>query len=136
VEQRIYEDFPSRLDERLMVDFHNASWEARHAICGRFADKRLSEIGFKLIFAEQPNVLPADERRYIEEHFQERLTADGNVPWMTISKATTDLATLKVEGEKDPDHLLEIEAFIEGLQLRYGKPAVGTASGADLDIGR
>jgi exodeoxyribonuclease I len=121
VEQRIYEGFPSRPDERLMTDFHNASWEDRHAICGRFADERLAEIGLKLIFAEQPNVLPADVRRSIEEQFQKRLAADGAVPWMTISKAKTDLATLKVGGEEDPDHLLEIEAFLEGLQLRYGK---------------
>jgi exodeoxyribonuclease-1 len=76
-EQRIYEGFPHRADERLMQQFHQVEWVARHGICGQLDDLRYAEFGLKLLYAEQPAAMPLDARRGIERHIRERLACGG-----------------------------------------------------------
>ena len=59
------------------------------------------------------------ERIKIEEQFRDRLLAtEENLPWLTIPQAIKELAELRDEG-KQLDLLTEIEAFIEGMRLRF-----------------
>ena len=117
-EQRIYDGFPHRADERLMQRFHQADWADRHGICGRLDDLRSAEFGLKLLYAERPDALPPDARHDIERQMRERLLAEGDdVPWLTLAGALRAVAALRADGE-DAGRLDEIEQFIQQMRHR------------------
>jgi exonuclease I len=53
VEEQIYERFPSKTDEFLMDQFHRTAWERRPELVERLSDRRLRELGFRLIYFPQ-----------------------------------------------------------------------------------
>ena len=61
VEQRMYEGFPSRTDERRMAAFHGAGGTERAELVETFEDDRLRELGRRLVYFENPEAL--DPRR-------------------------------------------------------------------------
>lgn len=125
VEDRIFEGFPSRADERLQQQFANSPWEARLAICGQFADNRFTELGHRIIFAECPRHLPLPQRQEMARVFADRvLSNDPETPWTTIGKARAEIEDLRPQPDlSDQDHvrLDEISAFLDRLQERFQK---------------
>ena len=66
VEESIYKHgFPTKDDENLMTQFHQAGWEEKIVICGKFQDKRFSELGLWLIYAENPDSLSEEKETRI-----------------------------------------------------------------------
>jgi exodeoxyribonuclease-1 len=57
VEERMYEGFPSRADERRMATFHGVSGPERAELVETFEDDRLLGLGRRLVFFENPNSL-------------------------------------------------------------------------------
>jgi exodeoxyribonuclease-1 len=118
-EKMIYQGFAPQSDIALMVKFHAANVEERVSICNRFSDARYREMASKLMYAECPDQMERSERVKIEEHFRDRLLAtEEKLPWLTISQAIKDVAELREKGEQ-LDLLADIEAFIEGMRLRF-----------------
>ena len=81
IEERIYEGFPTTVDEALMQKFHEADWAERPAIAEKNTDERLKEFAHRLIFFEQPGSLPAAKLAEPNKWRAERmLTDDEGVP--------------------------------------------------------
>lgn len=99
VEQRIYEGFPSRADERRMTTFHDQPWEERMETVLQLEDDRLRELGERLIYIENPDVLPDEIRQRHDAWRHDRFHADGDVPWVTIGSAIEELAELRSSGD-------------------------------------
>jgi exodeoxyribonuclease-1 len=106
VEMQIYDGFFSNPDTALMDQFHAAPWEQRSSIVAQFEDGRLRIIGKQLIHVERPDLIARPE---CLEHDCARarrlLGSDGDVPWMTVSKALTQLEIILGECEA---HELEL----------------------------
>lgn len=118
-EKMIYQGFAPQSDVALMAKFHAASVEERVSICNRFSDARYREMASKLMYAECPDQMEQSERIKIEGQFRDRLLAtEEKLPWLTIPQAIKELEKLREEG-KQLDLLAEIEAFIEGMRLRF-----------------
>ena len=118
-EEMIHQGFALQSDTALMAKFHTASVEDKVSICSRFSDTRYREMASRLMYAERPDQMERSERIKIEEQFRDRLLAtEENLPWLTIPQAIKELAELRDEG-KQLDLLTEIEAFIEGMRLRF-----------------
>lgn len=103
VEQQIYSGFISREDEALMESFHRAPWNGRPAIVERFRDPRLKKLGWRLLHAEQPGLLP---RASCDEHDRDlahRMLGNGiAAPWLTLPQAMNQIEGLlatAVDGE-------------------------------------
>lgn len=73
VEKRIYEGFSSRADEGRMQAFHSASWPERAELAETFEDDRLRELGRRIVFLEQPDVLRPELRQGLETWLRNRL---------------------------------------------------------------
>ncbi|MGE3146430.1 MAG: hypothetical protein AB7K35_12685, partial [Pseudorhodoplanes sp.] len=92
VEQKIYDDFISKSDERLMADFHDAPWEERKAIVARLGDERLIELGQRLIWHERPDCIDQAMRHKIEMNFARRAAStDDTAPWLTCERAIQEV---------------------------------------------
>jgi exodeoxyribonuclease-1 len=114
VEDRMYEGFPSRADERRRDIFHTLPWSERHAHCAAFEDDRLAELGVRLIHAERPDLLPCDVRADLDRTWAERLLSpDPATPWTTVPKARAEIARLRVERPETAEALDWLEAWLD-----------------------
>lgn len=113
VEMQIYDGF-FNADAALMDQFHAAPWERRSSIVDRFSDSRLRVIGKQLLHVERPDLLTPKE---CSEHDHARarrlLGADGDVPWMTVSKALAQLDAILLEcSSHERDLLIGHRAYL------------------------
>lgn len=98
VEARMYEGFPSRADEGRMQAFHGATWPERADLVETFEDDRLRELGRRIVFLEQPEVLRPELRHGLEAWLQNRLQGREVVEaGRTIGDAVEDLDGLEVD---------------------------------------
>ena len=114
VEQRIYDGFPSRADACLMEQFHARPWSERADVVSRIVDDRIRELGERLIYLERPDVLADDLRERFDRWRQDRLTADQDVPWVTLRAARQELDQLQCNvTDPDSDLLYQIGAYLD-----------------------
>jgi exodeoxyribonuclease I len=116
-EKRIYDEFPSRSDEALMLRFQQQGWDERYATAEQLKDDKRKEFALRVIFSEAPEVLPKGKRDKIDAWMRRRiLSNDENVPWNTVHKAireTDNMLAAAAEGEKE--FLTILRSFYEGI---------------------
>jgi exodeoxyribonuclease-1 len=117
VEAQIYDGFASDCDERLKAEFHKLPWAARPEVCARFSDERLKELGIRLLYIEHPEVLSYRDRERMNQWLAERLSAEGSVPWTTISKAMIELEEVRrnATSAETRQQIREIDGYLHGL---------------------
>lgn len=121
VEEKIYDGFPSRSDERLRQQFEHSDWAARAGLCGQFEDDRLRELGQRLVLSEVPNLLAPGTRGALRRQLADRaLSLDPDVPWNTLAKARQELEALRDRATLPPEQarLDDIAGYLESLEER------------------
>ena len=92
VEERMYEGFPGRADERRMAAFHGASGTERAELVETFEDDRLREFGRRLVFFENPDALDPHRRAQLETWLHNRRHGrDGVTAGRTIAAAMEEV---------------------------------------------
>lgn len=113
VEKRMYEGFPSRADKGRMQAFHTASWPERAELVETFEDDRLRELGRRIVFLEQPDVLRPQLRRMLETWLRNRLQGREDAEaGRTVSDALAELGELAVD-EINAASIENIKAWLE-----------------------
>ena len=103
LEQTIFEGFPGRADERLMALFHKASdWKARADLMRGFEDARYRQLAQRLVFAEAPEHLSAEDRTRLNTAITERFLDDHGDKklWRSIPAAVRELSEMKSRDEE------------------------------------
>ena len=103
VEELIYAGFPSSADHSLMDQFHETDWGGRLPIVESFEDRRLRELGRRLIYFHAPDALPDDVCTLEARSIALRLTGHGYIkpPWITIPAADAEAAALECQCSAD-----------------------------------
>lgn len=115
VEKRMYEGFPSRADEGRMQAFHAASWPERAEIVETLEDDRLRELGRRIVFLEQPEVLRPEIRQGLETWLHNRLHGrEGVEAGRTLDSALSELDDI-ADDESNASALQEIRRWLEGM---------------------
>jgi exodeoxyribonuclease I len=114
-EKRIYDGFPSRFDEILMLKFHQREWPERLALVEMLEDDKRREFAFRLIFSDASATLSAQKKDELETWVRGRiLSNDESVPWYTIPKAIRETDELMAESsDSDKVFLSKLRAFYE-----------------------
>jgi exodeoxyribonuclease-1 len=121
VEQRIYGGFSTRADEKVMETFHSTSWDERMRLVESLEDERAHELGQRLIYLEQPEVLPKSLRKQHDKWLKDRiLNSDPEVPWMTLPKALEEVGRLLADSTESEEKkfLKDVKTFLEDLRRR------------------
>ncbi|MBK1666484.1 hypothetical protein CKO28_00320 [Rhodovibrio sodomensis] len=112
LEAKIYDGFPSRDDERLMREFHEAaSWPQRKDIVARLQDSRMKQLGVRILMSEAPQVFdPAYRDKVKRGMLENRLMppAEADLPWETFASARAGLAQVD-----DPELRARIETWLD-----------------------
>ncbi|WP_202331002.1 exonuclease domain-containing protein [Mesorhizobium sp. L-8-3] len=89
VESQLYGQLIPFEEEDKMAAFHAASWEQRASFLNTFADRRLFQLGRRILFYERPDLLDSVLRQKMADGLALRMGgAGGTVPWMTFETAT------------------------------------------------
>tara|TARA_B100001996_G_scaffold336594_1_gene287960 strand:- start:6636 stop:8057 length:1422 start_codon:yes stop_codon:yes gene_type:complete len=123
LEAQIYSGFASYQDKEKMKDFKNCiEQEKKYTISKEFADPRLREIAYRIIYAESPEILSKQQLKDRKNFIAEKvLSKEEKVDWCTIDKAKKSIVNLK-ENEKYLDQkefIDEIERYIFSEEKRY-----------------
>lgn len=93
LEQKIYEGFPSKEDEKLAASFRNAPQQGRVKIARQFVDQKYRQLALRRLYLEQKDALSSDEAANIEMMIRNRLNPapDKEHLWRSIDDALKEL---------------------------------------------
>ena len=116
VEEQIYGEFYSNADKNLLGEFQQADWPRRQEIIFSLSDRRLRQLGNRLIAFNAQELLEPQEAERFRSYLREKWfpAVDESFPWLTAKAAKEQLSKMTSEGEVDPKLLSKIEEFIEG----------------------
>jgi exodeoxyribonuclease-1 len=115
VEQRMYEGFPSRADERRMEEFHSASGTNRAELVETIEDDRLRELGRRLVFYENPEALDPRRSAMLATWLgNRRLGRDGVAAGRTIAAAMDEVEQAAADMPDRAEEAAAIRRWLEG----------------------
>ena len=93
-EESIYSGgFASDGDRNTMQEFHKADWKDRLLVADKFKDSRFNYFAKRLIYEENPSILPKDMYNEIHRKIAKQILSLNDEKWNTIPKARDDLHT-------------------------------------------
>jgi exodeoxyribonuclease I len=117
LEQRIFEGFPSKEDDRVMQEFASIPWSQRAALVQKLDDPRLQQIAQRLIFLMAPESLSETNRIRVAQGIRDRLLAPHGDPalWRTISLARSELDEI-IRPPSQNGIIDDIEKWLVGIE--------------------
>jgi len=100
VEDQIYSNFTSQQDKSLLELFQTASWSERANIISKLSDRRLKQLGKRLIAFYAPELLTEQQRTDFRNFLCQRWSAPiDQAPWMTAEEVWIALDKLSSDIE-------------------------------------
>lgn len=117
VEEQLYSGgfYPPKDEERLKA-FQRASWQERLNLQRRLDDPRLRQLGRRLIYFYQPDLLDPDLAQRLSAEMRARWHADADdADWMTFAEADRQLEEIENEnrGTMNADDIDQLRAFYD-----------------------
>ena len=123
-EESIYKQFPSKEDNAIMPEFHKVDWKDKFFVLQKFKDERFQYFGKKILYEENPNVLPKEEYEAIHKELAASVLSTNKEKWNTIPRTYSEIDTLRNKFKNDKEKLKileEINAYIEEMEKIYQK---------------
>ena len=99
IEEKIYGGFYSNKDKSILDRFQLASWEERLNLLSSFEDKRLMQLGHRLIAFNAPELLTIKEQDAFIEYLKIKwVSEEEKTKWTTIKDVKKQLDELRDEG--------------------------------------
>lgn len=116
VEQQIYDGFISDADKGRLDQFHNSPWNVRSELLNQLEDRRLRQLGRRLIYLERPDLLPIELQSQMAALVAKRLVQGGGADsWLCLEKAIQQCDKLLSSADAHEATLLaEHRAFLAG----------------------
>lgn len=105
IEDKIYDGFFDRRDELERERFHDAAPGAKLETIRRFQDKRLQNIGHRLMHLEWRDAQPAEMTARKDKALAARMESTEEVPWMTRPRALEETEKMLAEGAHEGEKL-------------------------------
>ncbi len=112
-EGAIYEDFPAfDQDVAAMRAFHDPAPAEKPRAMERLTDKCFRRFAKRIIFDNFPELITDADKAAYDRAIAERLKREDDVPWVTVTKALKDGATLLTSNPDRRNEIDRITAFI------------------------
>jgi len=123
-EESIYKKFPSKEDSAIMPEFHKVDWKDKFLVLQKFKDERFQYFAKKILYEENPDVLPKEEYVSIHKEVATRVLSTNKEKWNTIPRTYSEIDTLRNKFRDDKEKLKildEINLYIEEMEKIYQK---------------
>ena len=115
VEKQIFDGFYSYADKALLTEFQSADWPRRQEIVASLGDKRLRQLGRRLIAFSAPELLSVQEHSQYATWLRERWSAPDapDTEWTTLARAQQALEQIRAKVEVDMELVRQIETYLQ-----------------------
>ncbi|MCY4287201.1 MAG: exonuclease domain-containing protein [Aestuariivita sp.] len=115
VEQKIFDGFYSSSDIEQLTDFHQSDWIRRRQIIAELSDRRLRQLGRRLIAFYCPQAMSEKELSGYKGYLRSKLidSATEDVAWRTLRQARIELEELQQEEKVNPTWLEDLRRFYD-----------------------
>ena len=113
VEQKIYDGFINDSDRSLLKEFHEVDWNQRNEIIHKLEDKRLRQLGRRVMVMYSPCEKSSEDTIRFHEFLDERWNAKENVKWMTIKTARDKIDEIRESKNAVESMITNISNFID-----------------------
>ena len=123
-EESIYKKFASKEDSAIMPEFHKVEWKDKFTVLQKFKDERFQYFGKKILYEENPEVLPKNEYNMLHKEIASRVLSTNKEKWNTIPRTYSEIDTLRNKFRDDKEKLKvleEINSYIEEMEKMYQK---------------
>ena len=98
VEEKIHGGFYSHYDQDVLAEFQTADWHRRHELVEQFEDKRLVQLGRRLIVFYAPHLLSEEQKSAFKSFVKAKWEcADPDAGWTKICDVQDDLNEMKTD---------------------------------------
>jgi len=124
-EESIYSGgFASEQDKSNMKEFHQSEWKDKLFVADKFKDARFNYFAKRLIYEENPSILPKDMYNEIHRAIAKQILSTNDEKWNTIPKAYNELDNLRVKYEEADDQerlgmMNDLNKFLEEIENKY-----------------
>ena len=123
-EETIYQSFSNNYEKIIMEEFHISDWKDKLRIANKFKEERNYYFAEKLIYEENPLVLPEEIITKIKRRIAKKLFSTNDEKWNTIPKAYKEIDDLRAEYEEKNDvktlnNLDNLNNLIEDIEKKY-----------------
>ena len=123
-EETIYQAFSNNYEKIIMEEFHISDWKDKLRIANKFKEERNYYFAEKLIYEENPLVLPEEIITKIKRRIAKKLFSTNDEKWNTIPKAYKEIDDLRAEYEEKNDiktlnNLDNLNNLIEDIEKKY-----------------
>ncbi|PUB10558.1 exonuclease domain-containing protein [Yoonia sediminilitoris] len=114
IERQIFDGFYSYSDKALIGEFQKAEWPRRQEIVVELDDKRLRQLGRRLVAFYAPSLLVEDERQQFDDWLHKKWTGPDlpSTEWMTLGKARRALDEMRKDANCNKVMIDEINQFL------------------------
>jgi len=123
-EETIYNSFSNQSEKIIMEEFHITNWENKLAVASKFKEERNYYFAEKLIYEENPSLLPKEIITKINRRIAKKIFSTNDEKWNTIPKAYKEIDDLRVQYEEENDkvtltNLNNLNNLIEDIEKKY-----------------
>lgn len=113
VEELMYGEFYSNADKNLLGEFQHADWPRRQEIVASLSDRRLRQLGNRLVAFHSPELLTAEETARFRDYLRSKWlpAAEEKTLWMTLDRADEEIANIQEQRRADDEVLGPIREF-------------------------
>lgn len=114
LEQKIYDGFPSKEDEKLAASFRNSKSQDRARIAREFRELKYRQLALRLLYLEKKEVLTVDEESEIKGMICNRFNpaTDKEYPWRSLNDAIKELTEPRAIELGSDEELAEIKEWL------------------------
>jgi exodeoxyribonuclease-1 len=118
VEGQIYCSFYSALDKSILEEFLVSSWTHRSKLVNKLNDKRLRQLGQRLIYLNLPEIVSDRYKSAAKTVIRERwLTNDIEVPWMTMAMVEKQLLEIEATGVTNAQFCSQLQRYYKNKKV-------------------
>ena len=113
VEELIYGEFYSNAEKNLLGEFQHADWPRRQEIVASLSDRRLRQLGNRLVAFHSPELLTAEETARFRDYLRSKWLpgAEEKAHWMTLDRAAEEIANIQEQHGADDAVIDAIREF-------------------------
>ena len=112
VEEKIHSGFYSRYDQDLLEDFQSSNWQRRQELVEQFQDKRLVQLGRRLIVFYASHLLSEEQKTSFKSFVKTKWeSTDTQANWTKINDVQDDLIAMQSDDTVSRDYLKRLVNF-------------------------
>jgi exodeoxyribonuclease-1 len=121
VEEKIHGGFYSHYDQDVLAEFQNADWQRRQELVEQFEDKRLIQLGRRLIVFYAPRLFSEKQKSAFKSFVKTKWeSTDPDADWTKICDVQDDLTEMKSDETVSEEYLERLITFYQNYLKGFG----------------